>query len=201
MSGLMSITTLIIMFSSGCTSVEKFLQESGAFNNKPAITNESVVIDVKFVPQHGANTCGIAVMEMLSGYYNKPIEATHLENLARVANTENGLTGFRIKEFLAGENYFSAIFPGTLNHEISGLYRHLDSRRPLIVMLGVKNRYPYHYVMVIGYNETQRIIVLLDPERGQSIVSEEYFIESWQNANRFMLVAYPNNKIISKEGL
>lgn len=190
------ILIIFVLFSStGCASFkDKIQQEYDALNNPPAITKDSVVLEVKFVPQPDVKLCGIAVVDMLAGYYGKSIEPVHRESLIRGANGEDGLTGAKIKEYLDGENYFTAIFPGTLNREVSGLYHHLDNRRPLVVMLGTKDKESFHYVMVIGYNPILKNLTLLDPARGQFVVSEEYFLEGWQKANRFMLVAYPKIK-------
>ncbi|TAJ77165.1 MAG: hypothetical protein EPO42_10710 [Gallionellaceae bacterium] len=180
--------------AAGCASFkDKIQQEFDVLNNPPTITKDSVVLEVKFVPQPDVKLCGIAVVDMLAGYYSKPIGSIHRENMIRIANEENGMTGVRLKEFFEGGNYFTAIFPGTLSREVSGIYYHLDSRRPLVVMLGTKDKESFHYVVVNGYNPILRNLILLDPARGQYVVSEEYFLERWQIANRFMLVAYPNN--------
>ena len=183
----------IALYFSGCTSLETIRLKFKVSSHPNVITQGSTVLEVQFVPQPDAKLCGIAVVEMLTGYYQNPIDPLHRENLIHIALAENGLTGIRIKDFLAKKEYFTAILPGTLNHEITGLYYHLDKRHPLIVMLGSKNTAFFHYVTVIGYNPILKNIVLLDPARGQHIVSEGYFIEKWQMANRFMLVAYPNN--------
>lgn len=186
--------TIILFFCVGCTSLTKNPSEPVVLSDLSTLSKDTVVLAVKFVPQPDAKLCGLAVVDMLAGYYNRPLKSREREILTNTANAENGTTGAKIKELLERENYFAAILPGTLDHEITGLYHHLDNQRPLVVMLGTKNPEFFHYVIVIGYSPTLKNLVVLDPAKGSEVVSEKYFLQEWQKANRFMLVANPNNQ-------
>jgi predicted double-glycine peptidase len=94
---------------------------------------------------------------------------------------------------LEKQGYFVAVFSGTLDRKVSGLYRHLDLRRPLIVMIEGDGPDKNHYVLAVGYDEATDNIVLLDPVRGEIAMPLINFNKVWNKVDNFTMLAVPKN--------
>jgi predicted double-glycine peptidase len=137
---------------------------------------------------------------MLTRYYNVLLTGAQEDKLKDEANQEEGIPGSTMKKVLEDQGYFVAVFPGTLDRKVSGLYRHLDLRRPLIVMVEGDGPDKNHYVLAVGYDEGTNSIVLLDPVRGEVAMPLINFRKAWDKVHNFTLLAVPKslkkNKIV-----
>lgn len=144
-----------------------------------------------FVPQKTPEQCGPASVEMLTRYYGVPLNDAQRRGLSDEAETNKGVSGAELKRTLEQAGYFVAVFPGTIDREPTGILRHLDSHRPLIIMLRSRDGISGHYAILNGYDSERNRVALLDPASGQLAVPLENFKKSWMLANRFTLLAIP----------
>ena len=72
---------------------------------------------------------------------------------------------------------------------MAGLYHHIDSGHPVIVMFGAETK--RHYLVVFGYDPEHKKIYFNDPLKGAATLSSESFLKLWQTANNFSLLAFP----------
>jgi len=155
------------------------------------LSDQAVLLDLPVVRQTAPNLCGEVALEMLTRYYNVLLTADQEKRLTKEANQEKGITGETLKKVLEEQGYFVAVFSGTLDRKISGLYGHLDKRRPLIVMIQGAGPDRNHYVLAVGYDEGTNAIVLLDPVRGEVAMNLINFKKVWGKVNNFTLLAMP----------
>src|SRR5690242_15228172 len=95
----------------------------------------SLVLKVPFHKQVKPEMCGIAALEMVTGYYGVALKESQYGTLKLDARQNGGIAGATMEVTLRASGYYTAVFPGTLDRGEAGLYRHLDLGRPLIVML------------------------------------------------------------------
>jgi ABC-type bacteriocin/lantibiotic exporter with double-glycine peptidase domain len=155
------------------------------------LSDQAVLLDLPVVHQTAPNLCGEVALEMLTRYYNVLLTADQEARLTKEANQKEGITGATLKKVLEEQGYFVVVFSGTLDRKVSGLYRHLDKRRPLIVMIEGNGPDKNHYVLAVGYDEGTNAIVLLDPVRGEIAMPLINFKKVWGKVNNFTLLAMP----------
>ncbi len=157
------------------------------------LSDQAVLLDLPVVRQTTPNLCGEVALEMLTRYYNVLLTAQQETQLKKEAKQEEGIPGSTLKKVLEEQGYFVAVFSGTLDRKVSGLYRHLDLRRPLIVMIEGDGAGKNHYVLAVGYDEGTNAIVLLDPVRGEVAMPLVNFKKVWGKVKNFTLLAVPKN--------
>jgi ABC-type bacteriocin/lantibiotic exporter with double-glycine peptidase domain len=174
------------MLATGCASLG-----SGPSGNLGLLSKNAVRLTLPYEAQTAADLCGIASVDMLTGYYHKPLNDNEKSGLQDEAKTTDGISGATLKATLEEAGYYVAVFQGTLDHKESGLYHQIDLKRPCIVMTGSS---PRHYSVAVGYDPDTAMIVLLDPAVGQVAVPVQSFVTDWNQANNFTLLAVPAAK-------
>ncbi len=149
------------------------------------------ILDVPFEPQGEATDCGVAAADMVTRYYGAPLAGAPRERLASEARTRGAVSGRALKASLQEAGYFAALFAGSLDREVTGLYRQLDLGRPLIVMVRPSPAAPGHYVVLAGQDAARGVLVILDPLVGPRVVETARFLKAWEGAGRFTLLAAP----------
>ncbi len=162
------------------------------------LSDRAVLLDLPVVRQTSPNLCGEVALEMLTRFYNVPLTQEQENRLRKTAEQEKGLTGSILKGVLEEQGYFVAVFSGTLDRKVSGLYRHLDLGRPLIVMIEGDGADKNHYVLAVGYDEGTEAVVLLDPARGEIAVPLARFRKLWTKVDHFTLLAMPKDLMKKK---
>lgn len=157
------------------------------------LSDQAVLLDLPVVRQTAPNLCGEVALEMLTRYYNQPLTDDQEARLKKEADQKEGIPGSTMKKVLEEQGYFVAVFPGTLDRKVSGLYHHLDLRRPLIVMIEGDGPDKNHYVLAVGYDEGTNAVVLLDPVRGEIAMPIMNFRKVWDKVQDFTLLAVPKN--------
>ena len=170
-----------------------FLTGCATSNGLKVLSDQAVLLDLPVVHQTSANLCGEVALEMLTRYYGVPLTAGQEVQLKKEADREKGLPGSALKEVLEEQGYFVAVFSGSLDRKVSGLYHHLDLKRPLIVMIEGSGRDRNHYVLAVGYDEGTDTIVLLDPVRGEIVMPLINFRKAWGKVDDFTMLAVPRN--------
>ncbi len=161
---------------------------------RAALSSDAKVLDLPFIEQDEMYACGLVSVQVLCSYWNVDIDLAERTRLAAIAEEKEGLSGGELRESLEGLGFETYLFHGALDHQATGLFRHVDERRPPLVMLSPEPE-SHHYVLVIGYDEPERNICLLDPVRGRVIVPYETFEKSWAECERFTLLAVPRPNV------
>lgn len=78
------------------------------------------------------------------------------------------MSGAGLKAAFEAKGYFAAVFPGALDREVTGLYRHLDLGRPLTVMLA--RRGGSHYLVLKGYDAENHLLLVVDPAKVEDVL-------------------------------
>lgn len=180
MQSLHKLAALALGLLAGCASTTP----------RAALSSEAKVLDLPFVEQDEMYACGLASIQVLCSYWNVDIAQEERVRLAQIADEKEGLSGGELRESLEGLGFETYLFHGSLGREPTGLFRHVDERRPPLVMLSPEPD-KHHYVLVIGYDEPERNVCLLDPVRGRVLVPYEIFEKSWAGCERFTLLAVP----------
>jgi ABC-type bacteriocin/lantibiotic exporter with double-glycine peptidase domain len=152
------------------------------------LSKQAVRLDLPFEAQTAADLCGVASVDMLTTYYKKPLSPGALRGLSDEAKATGGVSGASMKAALEEAGYFVAVFSGTLDQQESGLYHHLDLKRPLLLMTGSS---PRHYWVAVGYDPQTSLLILLDPASGPLAMPVKDFAKDWQDAKNFTLLALP----------
>jgi predicted double-glycine peptidase len=178
-----SVLLVLSLFSMNCAT------SSGM----KTLSDQAVLLDLPVVRQTAPDLCGEVALEMLTRYYNVLLTEDEEKQLENEAKHEEGIHGSTLKKVLEQQGYFVAVFSGTLDRKVSGLYHHLDLRRPLIVMVEGDGPDKNHYVLAVGYDEGTNAIVLLDPVRGEIAMPLVNFKKVWAKVNNFTILAIPKN--------
>src|SRR5262245_63887448 len=145
----------------------------------PMLSESAVTLDLPLVRQDDLHECGLSAISALVQYWNLEIPPELRARLAQQAAQEDGLTGGELRQALESVGLETFLFRGTLDRSETGLYRHVDAGRPLIVMLGAGGD-SHHYCLVLGYDEPRATIALLDPARGEALRRVETFEAAWK---------------------
>lgn len=154
------------------------------------LSDQAVVLDMPVVEQDQMYECGLVSVSALCDYWHLPLTLPERERLAELARTREGLSGGELSDALTKAGCEVFLFQGTLDRSPTGLLRHVDAGRPLLVMISPAPE-KHHYVLFLGYDEAQRNVIVLDPVRGRVIQPYESFDRSWSECERFTLLAMP----------
>jgi len=172
----------------GCAPIGRLLRPS------VELSKSAVVLNVPYHRQTSEDLCGLAVAEILTDYYHVPLSAAGRKQLLQEANKTSGISGATLKAVLQEAGYFAAVFRGSLDHQVTGLYYNLDRRRPLVIMYLRKGSDLGHYVVVTGYDRAQGLLVVLDPATGRRVERKGRFLARWDGSGRFTLLAMPRSR-------
>jgi ABC-type bacteriocin/lantibiotic exporter with double-glycine peptidase domain len=176
---------------SSCSALNQVFEQFKPSQDIHQFSDKAVLLDLPFESQKNPYLCGLASAEMLTRYYGVPLNDAQRQSLSEETSIDHGISGAVLKTGLEKAGYFVAVFAGTIDHEMTGIYYQLDRHRPLIIMMGTGDGKIGHYVLLIGYDPERNLIALLDPARGRLSISVEKFKEKWASANQFALLAMP----------
>ena len=152
-------------------------------------------IEVPFVAQ-AKDGCGSAVISMLMQYWAKQAAeaAPAAANAQRIQQllfvpAEKGIPASAMLDYFQHNGYRAFAFRG----EWSDLQEQIAQGRPLIVSVKASGaRGPLHYAVVAGMDSQRNYVFLDDPARGRMLrFSRETFLEEWNPANNWALLAVP----------
>ena len=161
--------------------------------NPLPVTEDTVLLTVPVVPQSELHECGLATLATLCGYYGTPIPPGERTRLIELASEHKGLSGGELRSALQGMGMEAYLFRGTLDHGETGLYRHVDLGRPLLIMISADGK-DAHYCLFTGYDPSTGAIYLYDPARGHLCIEGSKFKPLWENASYFTLLTVPQTK-------
>lgn len=164
------------------------------------LSDQAVVLDMPLVEQDEMYECGLVSVSALCDYWHLPLEVDERARLAKLARTQEGLSGGELCDALQRAGCETYLFQGTLDRTPTGLLHHVDAGRPLLVMISPETD-KHHYVLFLGYDELQRNVIVLDPVRGRVIQPYESFQRSWSECERFTLLAMPESPDAVAQGV
>lgn len=190
MTRLFLLFSLILFSSAGCSILK---------NSKPSLSDllssRAVRIEMPLIYQEDEKSCGVAVIDMLTRYYGVLLSDSLRKRVQNEVKSHQSVSGQTLKEVLEETGYRVAVFPGTLDYEPTGLYRHLEAERPLIVLFGLEESQIGHYSLVSGFDPVQGWIVITDSKKGEFATSTEDFLRYWERGERFTLLAEPKTDL------
>lgn len=152
-------------------------------------------LNVPFVHQQ-TNGCGAASIAMVMQYWQRDGERS-VRAAADPRRIQRALYDRRAKGIYAAamERYFRQngyrvfAFAGDWN----ALKHHLAKGRPLIVALGGDHRSePLHYVVVVGLNWQERVVLVNDPAQRKLLkMDRSQFEKRWKAVDDWTLLAVP----------
>jgi len=155
------------------------------------LSHQTVQLAVPFEKQETARQCGLAAAKMVCGYYGQKFNETQEDWLKTVSKAGDGIMGSELVVSLRAADYDTAVFQGTLDKKKTGLYYHLDKRRPLVIMITSKDGKASHYDVLTGYDAKNSLLLVLDPASGPLTLSTVDLLPAWKRANYFTLLAVP----------
>jgi ABC-type bacteriocin/lantibiotic exporter with double-glycine peptidase domain len=152
------------------------------------LSESAVRLDLPLVRQDALYDCGLASISALCQYWGVAIPAEERVALARTAADNAGLSGDELRTALEQLGLEVYLFRGGLDRSPTGLYGQVDAGRPPLVMLSADGA-AHHYGLVLGYDEPRGNLIVLDPMKGEILVSAAVFDRNWARCQRFTLLA------------
>lgn len=177
-----------LVLSSCSYLVKHYLPKHDALSS---LSESAVILNIHPIKQRSPEECGLTAVTMLMSYYGVELDASVKTGLEEYARVNGGISGKELVDTLMNSGFETYVFAGSIDNKPTGIYHHLNKRRPLIIMLSPKNEGSMHYVIIVGYDIESKKIVILDPSIGLSVLPLNTFTELWTKANRFALLAMP----------
>jgi ABC-type bacteriocin/lantibiotic exporter with double-glycine peptidase domain len=152
-------------------------------------------IDVPYIAQV-KDGCGSAVISMVMQYWARQEDepapaASDAQTIQQIlfAPSEKGIPASAMLQYFQRNGYRALAFSG----EWSDLREQIAKGRPLIVSLKASGPHgPLHYAIVAGVDSEREFVFLDDPARGKMLrFSREAFLQEWNPAGRWVLLALP----------
>jgi uncharacterized protein YvpB len=174
-----------------------FLWALGAAVAAYASAAPGVWLDVPFIKQP-AEGCGAASIAMVMQYWSNQQGKSAGAN-AEVATIQgalysreaHGIYASALENYLKQHGFQAFSFSGTWDN----LKQHLEKGRPLIVGLRPSGPgQPLHYVVVVGLNWDEGVVLLNDPADRKLLKQERVsFEKEWSAVNKWTLLAVPRH--------
>jgi ABC-type bacteriocin/lantibiotic exporter with double-glycine peptidase domain len=151
-------------------------------------------LDVPFVPQQkeGCGAASIAmVMQYWEQYQGEPLhhEAQPAPILrALYSGPAHGIYASAMLRYFQQNGYRAFVFAG----QPADLERELQQGRPLIAALKPGPGPSLHYVVVVGLDEPQKLVLVNDPAQRKLLKEDQsQFEREWKAAGHWILLAVP----------
>jgi ABC-type bacteriocin/lantibiotic exporter with double-glycine peptidase domain len=158
---------------------------------QPDTSAYDVNLKVSFIHQKSESLCGLASIEMVADYYGRTLNARYHSLLEKEAGETGGIMAASLKACMEASGFDVAVFPGTPDKSLQGIYRHLDLKRPLIILMAEKHNTIGHYIVITGYQSKSHMLSVLNPGHGPVLISENDILPIWENADRLTFLALP----------
>ena len=147
-------------------------------------------IPVNHYSQKDDTFCGLAAIQMIADFYGQALDARYHGLLEKEAKLTKGIQAASLKACLEASGFDVAVFPGTLDRELPGIYRNLDLKRPLIALISEKPGENGHYVIINGYKGSG-ILAVMNPDGGQTTAGIPWFSPLWKTSGYLIILALP----------
>jgi ABC-type bacteriocin/lantibiotic exporter with double-glycine peptidase domain len=153
------------------------------------LSSHAVVLETPQDRQDELYDCGLAAISALCGYYHVEIPDSERTELARLAATNEGLSGSELRDALRRCGMEVYLFEGSIRGSPTSLQTNILAHRPMLVLTELAGN--NHYGLVIGFDPDFDSIVLLDPVLGRVVMDSGNFDRRWEPTHRFALLAVP----------
>jgi ABC-type bacteriocin/lantibiotic exporter with double-glycine peptidase domain len=159
-----------------------------------AIEPRAQWIDVPFVKQQ-KNACGAASTAMIMQYWQRQLhypsqeseDATQIQH-ALYSDKAHGIYASALERYFGEHGFRTFVFQGTWNE----LKHHVEKGRPLLVALQPRSVAELHYVVVTGFDEGRKLVLVNDPAERKLLEREwQDFEGEWRATNHWTLLALP----------
>jgi ABC-type bacteriocin/lantibiotic exporter with double-glycine peptidase domain len=155
-----------------------------------ALAPPGIWLDVPFVHQQ-ANGCGAASIAMVMQYWQKGGDpATRARQIQRALYNRRakGIYASDMERYFRQNGFRVFAFAGKWDD----LKHHLSKGRPLIVSLGEARKEPLHYVVVVGLNGQENVVLVNDPAQRKLLkIDRSEFERRWRATDDWTLLAVP----------
>ena len=156
-----------------------------------------VWLDVPFVKQE-KNGCGAASIAMVMQFWQRQqgqvaTPASDIAEIQRILYSpdQHGIRASSMESYLTQRGFQTFAFSGTQ----ADLEQHLEKGRPLIVALKPGSGVPLHYIVVVGVDPAQNLILVNDPADRKLLKRESAaFEKDWKGTGHWMLLAVPQSE-------
>jgi ABC-type bacteriocin/lantibiotic exporter with double-glycine peptidase domain len=148
--------------------------------------NWLLVKDVPEVRQTGPHDCGAAAMVAMLSYWHKPARLSDV----LVGSKQERLSAGELRSFARQRGFEAFAIHGTFDD----LAHELSERRPVLVGVGkpyAEGKLLAHYQVVVGLNQKEKRVLLMDPGSGYQTNTLEGFDREWKPTGRVTLVMIP----------
>ncbi len=143
-------------------------------------------LDVPFVKQE-KNGCGAASIAMVLRYWTKGADAAQIQQ-ALYHSEAPGIRASDMEHYFQAQGFRTFLFRGAS----PDLKEHLSKGRPLIACLKPGARSTLHYVVVVGLDSNQDLVLLNDPAQRKLLkIDRATFEKQWSGADHWTLLAVP----------
>lgn len=136
-----------------------------------------ILEDVPYATQGNDNTCGQAVITMVSNFWNIGLDyqnVVNTENRFNLATTGPAIVTSLRKKGLTAQDFRD----GTIDNLIA----EVNKGRPVITLLDFGSIQSAHYVVIVGYNPTRGTLIMHDSlEAAYVEMPKQTFLTMWEN--------------------
>jgi ABC-type bacteriocin/lantibiotic exporter with double-glycine peptidase domain len=149
---------------------------------------DAVLLAVPTEAQQGDSDCGLACLASLLRFHGLELDDEARRSFPPA--TRAGVRAGDIRDYLTARGLRAHLVHGTLDDaRPAGLLRVLARGVPALVELALPGAGGSHYVLVAGYDPTNRLLVLMDPAWGSGVMPYDRFLPLWSESGCLMLVA------------
>ncbi len=134
------------------------------------------------------NYCGPAALDSLASFWGERVSMEEI--VAAVYLPElRGTLPMDMERFMRAAGFETASSTGTLDE----LKAHVRKNEPVICLLDLGfglYRQP-HYVVAIGFDDVNKVIIVHDGLTANKVIEYEKFAKAWARAGNWMLLALP----------
>ena len=162
-----------------------------------AAGQSGVWLDVPFIKQE-KNGCGAASIAMVMQFWqrqqgtplNPDSDAPQIQRVL-YSRPAHGIYASDLKDYFQQHGYQAFAFEGGQ----PDLEQHLAKGRPLVVALKPSGGAPLHYVVVVGLDPQNHLVLLNDPAE-RKLLKQEFasFQKQWKGAGNWTLLAVPGSE-------
>jgi tetratricopeptide (TPR) repeat protein len=183
-AGLVAGALLFLGYLGGCATSP---QTRLLLDNPPDIPAQVELTEVPFFPQQEYH-CGPSSLASVINYRGTPVEPDQIAQMIYVP----GLKGSLQIEVEAATRQFEML-PVLLDGKLESLLGELAAGNPVFVLqnLGLDSIPVWHYEVVVGYDLSERVVILRSGVDARVLRSFALFEKTWQRADHWALVVVP----------
>jgi len=177
---LVACALCLLAYLGGCATSP---QTRLLLDNPPDIPPQVELTDVPFFPQQQYH-CGPSSLASIINYRGTPVEPDQIAQMIYVP----GLKGSLQIEVEAATRQFGML-PVQLDGKLESLLREIAAGNPIFVLqnLGLDAVPVWHYEVVVGYDLSERVVVLRSGVNARVLRSFALFEKTWQRAGHWAL--------------